>query len=83
MTEMSYTTLGASGLVVSRLALGTMTFTKGSDWIPGVATTGPEDAQRMVDMAMPATVWVCSTHLASGRAAWMAEWMTKPAGLIT
>ena len=31
---------------------------------------------------MPATVWVCTTHLASWRAAWTAEWMTKPAGLM-
>ncbi|MCY1412836.1 hypothetical protein D9M71_282540 [compost metagenome] len=31
--------------------------------------------------AQPARVWVCSTHWASSRAAWMALWMTKPAGL--
>ncbi len=53
---MSYTRLGKSGLVVSRLALGTMTFTHGSDWIPGVAKTGLDDAQRMVDTALDAGV---------------------------
>ncbi len=52
MTEMTYTRMGNSGLVVSRLALGTMTFTHGSDWIPGVAKVGLSDAQRMVDVAL-------------------------------
>ncbi|MBO9395325.1 aldo/keto reductase [Shimia sp. R9_2] len=52
MTEMTYTRMGNSGLVVSRLALGTMTFTHGSDWIPGVAKVGLQDAQRMVDVAL-------------------------------
>ncbi len=56
MTEMSYTRLGASGLIVSRLALGTMTFTLGSEFIPGIAGTGDGDAQRMVDTAMDAGV---------------------------
>ncbi|WP_299921932.1 aldo/keto reductase [uncultured Pelagimonas sp.] len=56
MSDMSYTRLGKSGLVVSRLALGTMTFTHGSDWIPGVAKTGLNDAQRMVDTALEAGV---------------------------
>ncbi|MGH1412506.1 MAG: aldo/keto reductase [Pelagimonas sp.] len=56
MSDMSYTQLGQSGLVVSRLALGTMTFTHGSDWIPGVAKTGLADAERMVDMALDAGV---------------------------
>jgi hypothetical protein len=27
-------------------------------------------------------VWVCSTHIASSRAAWTALWMVKPAGLM-
>ena len=35
---------------------------------------------RWVDTATPFRVWVWSTHLASWRAAWMALWMTKPAG---
>jgi len=52
MSDMTYTRLGNSGLVVSRLALGTMTFTHGSDWIPGVAKVGLNDAQRMVDTAL-------------------------------
>lgn len=52
MSDMTYTRLGQSGLVVSRMALGTMTFTHGSDWIPGVAKTGLDDAQRMVDFAL-------------------------------
>ncbi len=56
MSDMGYTRLGKSGLVVSRLALGTMTFTHGSDWIPGVAKTGLDDAQRMVDTALDAGV---------------------------
>ncbi len=56
MSDMKYTRLGASGLLVSRLALGTMTFTLGSDFIPGVANTGQDDAQKMVDAAMDAGV---------------------------
>jgi len=52
MSDMTYTRMGNSGLVVSRLALGTMTFTHGSDWIPGVAKVGLSDAQRMVDIAL-------------------------------
>ncbi|MGR3637784.1 MAG: aldo/keto reductase [Shimia sp.] len=52
MTEMKYTRLGDSGLVVSRVLLGTMTFTHGSDWIPGVAKVGQSDAQNMVDLAL-------------------------------
>ncbi len=52
MSEMTYTRMGSSGLVVSRVALGTMTFTHGSDWIPGVAKVGLDDAQRMVDLAL-------------------------------
>ncbi|WP_305511514.1 aldo/keto reductase [Shimia thalassica] len=51
MNEMTYTRLGQSGLIVSRLALGTMTFTYGSDWIPGVAKVGETEAGRMVDTA--------------------------------
>lgn len=52
MSDMKYTRLGNSGLVVSRFALGTMTFTHGADWIPGVAKTGLDDARRMVDLAL-------------------------------
>ncbi|WP_058312602.1 aldo/keto reductase [Shimia thalassica] len=53
---MTYTRLGQSGLIVSRLALGTMTFTYGSDWIPGVAKVGETEARRMVDTAFEAGV---------------------------
>lgn len=56
MNEMTYTRLGQSGLIVSRLALGTMTFTYGSDWIPGVAKVGETEARRMVDTAFEAGV---------------------------
>ncbi len=52
MTDMTYTRLGNSGLIVSRLALGTMTFNLGGDFVPGVAKTGQDDASRMVDMAL-------------------------------
>ncbi|MEP3634538.1 MAG: aldo/keto reductase [Shimia thalassica] len=53
---MTYTRLGQSGLIVSRLALGTMTFTYGSDWIPGVAKVGETEARRMVDTAFESGV---------------------------
>ncbi|MDO6481690.1 aldo/keto reductase [Shimia thalassica] len=53
---MTYTRLGQSGLIVSRLALGTMTFTYGSDWIPGVAKVGETEARRMVDTALESGV---------------------------
>lgn len=56
MSDMQYTQLGQSGLIVSRLALGTMTFTLGSEFIPGVAKTGQEDASRMVHAALDAGV---------------------------
>lgn len=56
MTEMTYTRLGNSGLVTSRLCLGTMTFTLGSDFIPGVAAVGQDDANRMIDMAIDSGV---------------------------
>lgn len=56
MSEMSYTTLGQSGLVVSRLALGTMTFTLGSEFIPGIAAVGQDEASEMVAAALDAGV---------------------------
>ena len=52
MTDMPYTRLGNSGLVVSRMCFGTMTFTHGSDWIPGVAKVGQADADKMVAHAL-------------------------------
>ena len=35
-----------------------------------------------VATAVPAGVWVCSAQAISGLAMWMAEWITKPAGLM-
>ncbi len=52
MSDMTYTRLGNSGLIVSRLALGTMTFNLGSDWIPGVANVGQNAANEMVGTAL-------------------------------
>ena len=52
MTDMTYTQLGRSGLIVSRMALGTMTFNLGNDFIPGVANVGQDEATRMVDCAL-------------------------------
>lgn len=53
---MEYTKLGDSGLLVSRLALGTMTFNLGADFIPGMAKVGQAAATEMVDAAMDAGV---------------------------
>lgn len=52
MTDMTYTRLGQSGLIVSRMALGTMTFNLGGEFIPGVANVGQDEASRMVDCAL-------------------------------
>lgn len=52
MTEMTYTRLGNSGLIVSRLALGTMTFTLGSDFIPGIAAVDEASGIQMVHTAL-------------------------------
>lgn len=54
MTEaaMPFARMGDSGLVVSRLALGTMTFTLGSDWIPGIARVDQKLATEMVAKAI-------------------------------
>ncbi|MEM9869668.1 MAG: aldo/keto reductase [Pseudomonadota bacterium] len=49
---MPYTRLGNSGLVVSRMCFSTMTFTHGTDWIPGVAKIEQADADRMVAHAL-------------------------------
>ncbi|GGX39745.1 oxidoreductase [Tateyamaria omphalii] len=56
MTEMTYTRLGNSGLIVSRMCFGTMTFNHGSDWIPGVAKVGQDAANKMVSRALDAGV---------------------------
>ncbi|WP_415405109.1 aldo/keto reductase [Tateyamaria sp. SN3-11] len=56
MTDMAYTRLGNSGLIVSRMCFGTMTFNLGSDWLPGVATVGQDSATEMVTHALDAGV---------------------------
>lgn len=52
---MLYSRLGDTGLVVSRLSLGTMTFGEGSG-NKAIARTGPEDANRIVGAAIDAGV---------------------------
>lgn len=52
MSDMTYTRLGKSGLIVSRICLGTMTFTLGSDFFPGIARVGQDEATEMVAHAM-------------------------------
>lgn len=54
--EMQYTKLGDSGLLVSRLALGTMTFNLGSDFIPGIARVDQAGATEMVAAVLDAGV---------------------------
>lgn len=49
---MLYTQLGNSGLVVSRLAFGAMTFTAGSSAMPTVAKIGKREAAALVDRAL-------------------------------
>jgi len=56
MSDMTYTRMGNSGLVVSRMCFGTMTFNHGSEWIPGVAKVGQKDATKMVHHALDAGV---------------------------
>ncbi|WP_224250230.1 aldo/keto reductase [Hyalangium gracile] len=51
---MQYTRLGNSGLVVSRLAFGAMTF--GSGDIPAIYKVGEENARAMVDRALAAGI---------------------------
>ncbi|KIC50180.1 hypothetical protein RA29_09030 [Tateyamaria sp. ANG-S1] len=53
---MTYTRMGNSGLIVSRMCFGTMTFNAGSEWIPGVAKVGQKAATEMVDHALDAGV---------------------------
>ena len=52
---MLYSRLGDSGLIVSRLSLGTMTFTRGGG-IAAIAKTGPKDAAALVDRAIDAGI---------------------------
>ncbi|WP_299650810.1 aldo/keto reductase [uncultured Tateyamaria sp.] len=56
MTDMTYTRMGNSGLIVSRMCFGTMTFNHGSEWIPGVAKVGQDAATEMVHRALDAGV---------------------------
>ena len=51
---MLYSRLGNTGLIVSRLSLGTMTFTSGDSG--AVAKTNAADAQAMVDRAIDAGI---------------------------
>jgi aryl-alcohol dehydrogenase-like predicted oxidoreductase len=51
-----YTTLGDTGLIVSRLALGTMTFTAGDQSVNGIYKTDPAAADALVGRAIDAGV---------------------------
>lgn len=53
---MKYTRLGNTGLVVSRLALGTMTFGKGSGPMGAIWKTSQDDANRMVARSLEAGI---------------------------
>jgi aryl-alcohol dehydrogenase-like predicted oxidoreductase len=53
---MQYTTLGATGLVVSRLALGAWTFADGNKDLPRIYKVGAELADRLVGRALDAGV---------------------------
>jgi aryl-alcohol dehydrogenase-like predicted oxidoreductase len=52
--EMKYIRLGQSGLIVSKLAFGAMTF--GSGDIPSIYKVAEKEAQRMVDQALDAGI---------------------------
>ena len=52
LEAMRYTTLGSSGLTVSRLAFGASTFTSGDNSLPGFYKAGPEVAARLVGQAI-------------------------------
>ncbi|UWR22458.1 aldo/keto reductase [Sulfitobacter sp. S190] len=56
MSDMQYTRLGNSGLLVSRLCFGTMTFNSGAEWIPGVGKVDQKPATEMVSAALDAGV---------------------------
>lgn len=53
---MHHARLGNSGLIVSRLAFGTMTFTKGNQRLPSVYKVGAELADQLVGRALDAGV---------------------------
>ena len=53
---MLYTRLGNTGLIVSRLALGALTFTQGNQTLPSVYKVGAELADQLVGRALDAGV---------------------------
>jgi aryl-alcohol dehydrogenase-like predicted oxidoreductase len=53
---MQYTRLGSSGLIVSRLALGVMTFGSGSDSMGAVWKTGQQEADAIIGRALDAGI---------------------------
>lgn len=60
-TIMPHTPLGQSGLVVSRLAFGTMTFTAGNADMPSVYKTGTAAAEAMIGRALDAGITLFDT----------------------
>ena len=54
--DMQYTTLGNTGLVVSRLAFGAMTFTAGDRSLGAVYKTDAEVADALVGQALDAGI---------------------------
>ncbi|MFO1376246.1 MAG: aldo/keto reductase [Steroidobacteraceae bacterium] len=58
---MQYTRLGNSGLIVSRLAFGAMTFTAGKPAIPSLMRAGPALAAELVSRALDAGVTLFDT----------------------
>ncbi len=53
---MRYRNLGGTGLLVSELCLGTMTFGSGGDALPKFGALGQQDANRLVAMAVDAGI---------------------------
>lgn len=53
---MQYTRLGQSGLIVSRLSFGAMTFSAGNRDIPGLYNVAAEEADRLVGQALDAGI---------------------------
>jgi len=56
MATMQYALLGSTGLPVSRLAFGAMTFTAGDQSIPAIYTVGEHAAEAMVGRALDAGI---------------------------
>jgi hypothetical protein len=53
--EMQYALLGSTGLVVSRMAFGAMTFTQGNKNVAAIYKVGAALAGELVGKAMPAS----------------------------